>query len=159
MSDNSKSLVFHFASDVLSWDVLWMRVSIFMLKLLVISNNKVVIHVISNLACSENLYDLTKQNYDSCPFLVQEDLEHLGDLGSLDDNVESFLSHDIGDAVNLYGTVKQRPAEQQNDSSKGQPKSYSFSISFVNQKGFLFSCLVTVISCSIQVLLLVKSVV
>ncbi|KAK4750886.1 hypothetical protein SAY87_004368 [Trapa incisa] len=47
-----------------------------------------------------------------------EDLERLGDIGSLDDNVESFLSHDIGDSVNLYGTVKQRPAEQQKDSSK-----------------------------------------
>ncbi|KAK4768213.1 hypothetical protein SAY87_003354 [Trapa incisa] len=48
-----------------------------------------------------------------------EDLERLGDLGSLDDNVESFLSHDIGDAANLYGTVKQHSAEPQKDSSKG----------------------------------------
>lgn len=50
---------------------------------------------------------------------MQEDLERLGDLGSLDDNVESFLSHDIGDAATLYGTLKQHPAEQQKESSKG----------------------------------------
>ncbi|XP_031406262.1 transcriptional corepressor LEUNIG_HOMOLOG-like isoform X2 [Punica granatum] len=48
-----------------------------------------------------------------------EDLERLGDLGSLDDNVESFLSQDGGDAATLYGAAKQRPAEQQKESSKG----------------------------------------
>ncbi|CAJ1796598.1 unnamed protein product [Sphenostylis stenocarpa] len=46
-------------------------------------------------------------------------MERFGDVDALDDNVESFLSNDGGDGGNLYGTVKQSPAEQQKESSKG----------------------------------------
>lgn len=38
-------------------------------------------------------------------FFVQDDLENFGDVGSLEDNVESFLTHDGGDG-NIYGTLK-----------------------------------------------------
>ncbi|KAK7395372.1 hypothetical protein VNO78_15924 [Psophocarpus tetragonolobus] len=48
-----------------------------------------------------------------------EDMERFGDVDALDDNVESFLSNGGGDGGNLYGTVKQSPAEQQKGSSKG----------------------------------------
>ncbi|KAK8466575.1 hypothetical protein PHAVU_008G125400 [Phaseolus vulgaris] len=48
-----------------------------------------------------------------------EDMERFGDVDALDDNVESFLSNDGGDGGNLYGAVKQSPAEQQKESSKG----------------------------------------
>lgn len=46
-------------------------------------------------------------------------MERFGDVGALDDNVESFLSND-GDGGNLYGAIKQSPAEQQKESSKGK---------------------------------------
>lgn len=46
-------------------------------------------------------------------------MERFGDVGALDDNVESFLSNDGGDGGNLYGTIKQSPAEHQKESSKG----------------------------------------
>ncbi|XP_010245979.1 PREDICTED: transcriptional corepressor LEUNIG_HOMOLOG-like isoform X2 [Nelumbo nucifera] len=53
-----------------------------------------------------------------------EDMEHFGDVGSLDDNVESFLSHDDGDGRDLFGTVKRSPTEHNTtESSKG----FSFS--------------------------------
>lgn len=45
---------------------------------------------------------------------MQDDMEHFGDIGSLDDNVESFLSHDGGDGRDLYGTT-----ELKKESSKG----------------------------------------
>ncbi|KAJ1429356.1 WD40/YVTN repeat-like-containing domain superfamily [Sesbania bispinosa] len=48
-----------------------------------------------------------------------DDMERFGDVGALEDNVESFLSNDGGDGGNLYGTIKQSPAEQQKESSKG----------------------------------------
>ncbi|XP_052186352.1 transcriptional corepressor LEUNIG_HOMOLOG-like isoform X2 [Diospyros lotus] len=48
-----------------------------------------------------------------------EDIENFGDVGSLDDNVESFLSHDGGDGRDLYGTVKQNLTEHKPESSKG----------------------------------------
>ncbi|CAI8612364.1 unnamed protein product [Vicia faba] len=48
-----------------------------------------------------------------------DDIERFGDVGALDDNVESFLSNDGGDGGNLYGAIKQSPAEQQKESSKG----------------------------------------
>ncbi|KAL6978786.1 hypothetical protein U1Q18_020455 [Sarracenia purpurea var. burkii] len=48
-----------------------------------------------------------------------EDMEHFGDVGSLDDNVESFLSHDGGDGRDLYGTLKQSLTEHKTESSKG----------------------------------------
>ncbi|XP_058111417.1 transcriptional corepressor LEUNIG_HOMOLOG-like [Magnolia sinica] len=51
------------------------------------------------------------------------DMEHFGDVGSLDDNVESFLSHDDGDARDIFGTLKRSPTEHNTESSKG----FSFS--------------------------------
>ncbi|KAH1097528.1 hypothetical protein J1N35_014449 [Gossypium stocksii] len=47
-----------------------------------------------------------------------EDMEHFGDVGSLDDNVESFLSHDDGDGGNLFGTLKLNPSEHTTETSK-----------------------------------------
>lgn len=49
-----------------------------------------------------------------------DDLENFGDIGSLEDNVESFLSHDGGDG-NIYGTLKQSLTEH-----KPEPKGFSF---------------------------------
>ncbi|CAK9318851.1 unnamed protein product [Citrullus colocynthis] len=48
-----------------------------------------------------------------------EDMEHLGDIASLDDNVESFLSHDDGDGRDLFGTLKRNPSEHAAENSKG----------------------------------------
>ncbi|XP_022980229.1 transcriptional corepressor LEUNIG_HOMOLOG-like isoform X3 [Cucurbita maxima] len=48
-----------------------------------------------------------------------DDMEHLGDIGSLDDNVESFLSHDDGDGRDLFGTLKRNPSEHAPENSKG----------------------------------------
>ncbi|XP_052170866.1 transcriptional corepressor LEUNIG_HOMOLOG-like [Diospyros lotus] len=48
-----------------------------------------------------------------------EDIEHFGDVGSLDDNMDSFLSPDGGDARDLYGTLKQGLTEHKMESSKG----------------------------------------
>ncbi|WJX29240.1 hypothetical protein P8452_17904 [Trifolium repens] len=48
-----------------------------------------------------------------------DDMEHFGDVGSLDDNVESFLSQDDGDGKNLFGTLKRNPSEHAIDASKG----------------------------------------
>uniref|UniRef100_A0A803MLJ2 LisH domain-containing protein n=1 Tax=Chenopodium quinoa TaxID=63459 RepID=A0A803MLJ2_CHEQI len=49
-----------------------------------------------------------------------DDIEQFGDVGSLDDNVESFLSHDGGDGKDLYGSIKQSPAEPKPEPSKGR---------------------------------------
>ncbi|KAK2445490.1 putative mannitol dehydrogenase [Trifolium repens] len=54
---------------------------------------------------------------------LQDDMEHFGDVGSLDDNVESFLSQDDGDGKNLFGTLKWNPSEDAIDASKA----FSFS--------------------------------
>ncbi|KAF8392028.1 hypothetical protein HHK36_022368 [Tetracentron sinense] len=48
-----------------------------------------------------------------------EDMEHFGDVGSLDDNVESFLSHDDVDGRDLFGTLKRSSTEHNTESSKG----------------------------------------
>ncbi|GMY26832.1 transcriptional corepressor LEUNIG_HOMOLOG isoform X2 [Fagus crenata] len=48
-----------------------------------------------------------------------EDMEHFGDVGSLEDNVESFLSHDDGDGRDLFGALKRNPSEHAADTSKG----------------------------------------
>ncbi|KAK7279000.1 hypothetical protein RJT34_24041 [Clitoria ternatea] len=55
--------------------------------------------------------------------LLQDDMEHFGDVGSLDDNVESFLSQDDGDGRDLFGTLKRNPSEHATDA----PKGFSFS--------------------------------
>lgn len=44
-----------------------------------------------------------------------DDIEHFGDVGNLDDNVESFLQQDAGD----YSTLKQTLTEHKTGSSKG----------------------------------------
>ncbi|XP_028126917.1 transcriptional corepressor LEUNIG_HOMOLOG-like [Camellia sinensis] len=51
--------------------------------------------------------------------LVQEDIEHFGDVGSLDDNMDSFLSHDGGEGRDLYGTLKPGLTKHKTESSKG----------------------------------------
>ncbi|XP_072959288.1 transcriptional corepressor LEUNIG_HOMOLOG-like isoform X1 [Typha angustifolia] len=48
-----------------------------------------------------------------------DDLEHFGDVGSFDDNVESFLSHDAGDTRDIFASVKRSPAEHNSESLKG----------------------------------------
>jgi len=57
--------------------------------------------------------------------IVQDDLETFGDIGSLEDNVESFLSNDGGDG-NIYGTMKQTITEHKPESSKGDNASLTF---------------------------------
>ncbi|KAH9649947.1 transcriptional corepressor LEUNIG-like protein [Citrus sinensis] len=47
-----------------------------------------------------------------------DDMEHFGDIGSLDDNVESFLSQDDGDGRDLFGSLKRNPSEQATETSK-----------------------------------------
>jgi len=44
-------------------------------------------------------------------FHSHDDMEHFGDVDSLDDNVESFLSQDDGDGTN--------PSEHHTDASQG----------------------------------------
>jgi len=51
---------------------------------------------------------------------LQEDIEHFADVGSLDDNVESFLSHDDGDGRDLFGTLKRNSSEHAAEASKGK---------------------------------------
>ncbi|XP_057483729.1 transcriptional corepressor LEUNIG_HOMOLOG-like [Actinidia eriantha] len=48
-----------------------------------------------------------------------EDIEHFGDVGSLDDNMDSFLTHDGGDGRDPYGTLKQGPTDHKTEASKG----------------------------------------
>lgn len=42
----------------------------------------------------------------------------------MDDNVESFLSHDDGDARDIFAALKKSPAEPNPGSSKGNYGSY-----------------------------------
>ncbi|AES79145.1 putative transcription factor WD40-like family [Medicago truncatula] len=66
-----------------------------------------------------------------------DDIDGFGDVGALDDNVESFLSNDAGDGGNLYGTIKQSPAEEQKDSSK----TYTFAeFSCIRTRNIVTSC-------------------
>lgn len=46
-------------------------------------------------------------------------MDRFGDVGSLDDNVESFLSQDDGDGRDLFGTLKRNTSEHTTDASKG----------------------------------------
>ncbi|XP_047082985.1 transcriptional corepressor LEUNIG_HOMOLOG-like [Lolium rigidum] len=48
-----------------------------------------------------------------------DDLEPFGDVGSLDDNVESFLSNDDGDARDIFAALKGGPTEPNPAASKG----------------------------------------
>ena len=52
-------------------------------------------------------------------------MDHFGDIGSLDDNVESFLSHDGGDGRDLYGTLKQNLTGHKTEFSNGDQLSYA----------------------------------
>lgn len=45
-------------------------------------------------------------------------MERFGDVGALEDNVESFLSQDDGDGGSLFGTLK-RNASEHTETSKG----------------------------------------
>ncbi|KAK1265928.1 Transcriptional corepressor LEUNIG [Acorus gramineus] len=47
-----------------------------------------------------------------------DDMEPFGDVGSLDDNVESFLSPDDGDARDIFNALKRSPADHNTDPSK-----------------------------------------
>lgn len=58
---------------------------------------------------------------------MQEDIEPFGDVGSLEDNVESFLSNDDGDVRDLFGTLKRNSAEQAAETSKGSQWSHGLS--------------------------------
>lgn len=51
-------------------------------------------------------------------FKLQDDIEQFGDVGSLEDNVESFLSQDDGDGRDLFGALKRNP-EHASEPSKG----------------------------------------
>lgn len=59
---------------------------------------------------------------------AQDDLENFGDVGSLEDNVESFLSHDGGGDGNIYGTLKQSLTEHKTETSKGGIKYLDMSL-------------------------------
>ncbi|THF96125.1 hypothetical protein TEA_020020 [Camellia sinensis var. sinensis] len=48
-----------------------------------------------------------------------EDIEHFGDVVSLDDKMDSFLSHDGEEGRDLYGTLKPGLTEHKTESSKG----------------------------------------
>ncbi|KAJ6365502.1 hypothetical protein OIU76_030306, partial [Salix suchowensis] len=47
-----------------------------------------------------------------------EDIEHFADVGTLDDNVESFLSPDDGDGRDLFGTLKRNSSNMLSEASK-----------------------------------------
>jgi len=53
-------------------------------------------------------------------FECQADMDRFGEDGSLDDNVESFLSHEEADPrESLFGNSKRSPAGHSLDVSKG----------------------------------------
>ncbi|CAN7137495.1 unnamed protein product [Brassica rapa subsp. narinosa] len=54
--------------------------------------------------------------------LLQDDMEPFGDVGALEDNVESFLSQDDGDGGSIFSTLKRNPSERAET-----PKGFSFS--------------------------------
>ncbi|CAL5427199.1 unnamed protein product [Camellia sinensis] len=66
-----------------------------------------------------------------------EDIEHFGDVGSLDDNMDSFLSHDGGEGRDLYGTLKPGLTEHKTESSKG----FSFrEVGFIRTRNKVTCC-------------------
>jgi hypothetical protein len=70
------------------------------------------------LRCLLLLSYIIQVNNKKC-FMSQDDLEHFGDVGSLDDNVESFLSNDDGDARDIFAALKRSPTEPNPTASKG----------------------------------------
>lgn len=66
-----------------------------------------------------------------------DDIEHFGDVGSLDDHVESFLSQDGADGRDLYGTLKQSPTEPKAE----PPKGFSFAeVGCIRTRNEVTSC-------------------
>lgn len=63
--------------------------------------------------------EVTKGMIHNAIFLWQEDIDRFADVGSIDDNMESLLSHDGDDGRDFYGTLKHSP-ERQKESSKGK---------------------------------------
>lgn len=51
--------------------------------------------------------------------LLQDEIDHFGDVGSLDDNVESFLSPDDGDGRDMFAKLKQNPTDHVAETTKG----------------------------------------
>ncbi|KAL5208360.1 hypothetical protein ABZP36_032795 [Zizania latifolia] len=51
--------------------------------------------------------------------MSHDDLEQFDDVGSLDDNVGSFLANDDGDARDIFAALKRSPAEPNPAASKG----------------------------------------
>ncbi len=51
---------------------------------------------------------------------MQEDIEHFEDVGSLDEKLESFLSHGNGDGRDLFSILKRNLAEPAAEASKGK---------------------------------------
>lgn len=54
-------------------------------------------------------------------------------MGSLDDNVESFLSNDDGDPRDIFAALKRSPAEPKPATSKGNIFYVSFLTKFKHQ--------------------------
>ncbi|KAJ8432541.1 hypothetical protein Cgig2_009305 [Carnegiea gigantea] len=66
-----------------------------------------------------------------------DDIEHFGDVGSLDDHVESFLSQDGADGRDLYGTLKQSATEPKAE----PPKGFSFAeVGCIRTRSEVTSC-------------------
>ncbi|WZZ55050.1 hypothetical protein YC2023_055157 [Brassica napus] len=51
--------------------------------------------------------------------LLQDDMEPFGDVGALEDNVESFLSQDDGDGGSIFNTLKRNHPSEHAETSKG----------------------------------------
>ncbi|MQL96242.1 hypothetical protein Taro_028910 [Colocasia esculenta] len=55
---------------------------------------------------------------DQAKYLMKDDMEHFGDVSSMDDNVESFLSHDDGDGRDIFAALKRSPPDHNTESAK-----------------------------------------
>ncbi|KAH0930207.1 hypothetical protein HID58_015934 [Brassica napus] len=65
-----------------------------------------------------------------------DDMEPFGDVGALEDNVESFLSQDDGDGGSIFSTLKRNPSEHA-ETSKG----FSFSeVSYIRRSASKVIC-------------------
>ena len=51
--------------------------------------------------------------------IMQDDMEHFADVGSLDDHVESFLSQDDVDGRDIFAALKRSPVDHTTESAKG----------------------------------------
>ncbi|XP_010940733.1 transcriptional corepressor LEUNIG_HOMOLOG isoform X2 [Elaeis guineensis] len=91
------------------------------------------IHHVNNMPKSLMMYGTDGTGLASASNQM-DDLEHFGDVASLDDNVESFLSHDDGDARDIFAALKRSPAEPNPGSSKGFTFSEVSSIRISNNK-------------------------